>query len=171
MAFTLDLTGEEIKEATKSREWKPLPEGIYGGVIYEAEQKLSSNKNEMYVITLKVLEGPSAGRTIRTYVTMAKNTIFATNALFKAVGMEDYVVTKDDISTGKSITFPDADELLAKQVNFKVKHEPYIGEDENGDDVTKFRDNVKGLFPFDEDKHTNFEEEEDDVPATAGQFL
>lgn len=76
-------------------------------------------------------------------------------------------MTKEEL---EDFEFPDADELIGRELNIKVKVEPYKGMDEEtGEEVTRYRNNVAGTYAYDEDRHTELSE--DDEEASSGTLL
>lgn len=165
MGFKLNLTNDEIKKAQGS--FEPLAAGVYGAVIFEAEEKVSRAGNDMYRINYKITEGPEGvGRKIYGYYTVAGNALFAVNGLLKATG---HPYPDKDTPAG-DFDFPDAEEFLGQEVNIKITREPYVSEDDTGKEITAYRNNVAKVFAYDADKISTSDEDEGET-TTGGQFL
>lgn len=166
MAFKLNLTADEIKNA-QGGGFKPLPKGTYGAVIYEVTEKQSKAGNDMYEIDFKITEGPEGiGRKQRGWFVVSGKALFAVVGLLKALDM-DY--PSKDTKPGV-FEFPDGDEFLGKEVNITIDQEPYQTVDDNGDEVTTYRNNLKRVFPYDPDKISEPEDDEGGAPES-GNFL
>ena len=164
MGFKLNLTNDEIKNA-QGGGFKPLPEGVYGAIIFEAEEKVSANGNDMYRINFKITEGAEGiGRKQYGYFTVTGKALFSVVGLLKATGFP--YPTKD--TPAGEFEFPDAEEFLGKEVNIKIGQDPYTTEDDEGNTVTAYRNNIKNVYAYDPDK-ISLPDEDDDIPA--GQFL
>lgn len=164
MGFKLNLNNDEIK-AAQSTGFPTLAEGTYGAVIYTAVQKKSKSGNEMFEIDFKITDGPEGiGRKQRGWFVLAPQALFAVVGLNKAVGFP--VPSKDTVTDG-AFEFEEADEYLGKKVNIFLEVKPYESVDEDGNDVTKFQNNVKRVTKYDPDKHLGAEVED----AKSGLFL
>lgn len=164
MGFKLNLNNDEIK-AAQSTGFPVLEEGIYGAVIYTAVQKKSKSGNEMFEIDFKITDGPSGiGRKQRGWFVLAPQALFAVVGLNKAVGFP--VPSKDTVTDG-AFEFAEAEEYVGLKVNVFLEVQPYESVDEDGEDVTKFQNNVKRVTKYDESKVLGA-----DVPDTkSGLFL
>jgi len=164
MGIKLNLTNDEIKKAQSSGNFEPLAAGVYGAVIYTSELKESKAGNPMYVIDFKITEGQEGiGRKQRSWFVLAPQALFSVIGLNKAVGFP--YPTKD--TPEGEFEFNDADDYLGKKVNIVLEVEPYESVDDDGNDVTKFRNVVKRVNAYDTDKVTGAEV----VDAKSGLFL
>lgn len=165
MGFKLNLTNDEIKEASKSSNFEPIPEGVYGAVIYTAVEGQSKAKNDMYTIDFKITDGATAiGRKQRGWFTIAPQALFSIIGLHKAIG---FPYPNKDTPAGE-FEFPDADEYLGHKVNILINQTPFDSVDEEtGEAVVKYQSNVKRVYAYDPDKVTGVEVES----ADSGLFL
>lgn len=149
MGIKLNLTGEEIK-AAQGGAFPPLAEGTYGAVIYDAKFGQSKAKNDMYTITFKINEGPEGiNRQLKGWFTLTPAALFKVVELNKAVGFP--YPTKD--TPAGEFEFNDAEDYLGKQVNIVIVQEAYESVDEEtGEDITAYRNNVKYVRKYDPDK-------------------
>lgn len=153
MGIKLNLTNDEIK-AAQSTDFKPLAAGTYGAVIYTSELKNSKAGNPMYVIDFKVTDGPEGiGRKQRSWFVLAPQALFAVIGLNKAVGFP--YPTKD--TPEGEFEFNDPEDYVGKKVNIVLEVEPYESVDDDGNDVTKYRNVVKRVNAYDTDKVTDTE--------------
>lgn len=165
MGFKLNLTADEIKNA-QGGNFKPLPAGTYGAVVYDVTEKQSKAGNDMYEIDFKITEGPEGiGRKQRGWFVVSGKALFAVVGLLKAL---DFPYPDKTTEPG-TFEFPDGDEFLGREVNIKIDQEAYETEDEDGNVVTAYRNNLKRVFAYDPDKITEADDDED-APA-AGNFL
>lgn len=146
MGVTLNLTADEIKDAQSSG-FKPIPEGIYAATIYDAKLGKSKAGNDMYVLDFKITDGPEVRKNykIRSWFVIKANALFSLIALNKAVG---FAYPTKETPAGE-FEFPDADEYIGLEVNLKIVQEPYETVDDDDNDITAFRNNVKTVLPFD----------------------
>lgn len=165
MGFKLNLTESEIKKA-QGGSFPPLPEGTYGAIVFDVTEKTSKAGNDMYEIDFKITEGPEGiGRKQRGWFVVSGKALFSVVGLLKAL---DFPYPTKDTPAGE-FEFPDGDEFLGKEVNLKIAQDPYQTEDESGNVVTTYRNNIKRVFAYDPDKIT--EADEDDSAPGAGNFL
>lgn len=165
MGFKLNLTSDEIKNA-QGGGFKPLPEGTYGAIVFDVTEKQSKAGNDMYEIDFKITEGPDGiGRKIRGWFVVSGKALFSVVGLLKAL---DFPYPDKNTPAGV-FEFPDGDEFLGKELNLKIKQEAYETENEDGEVVTAYRNNISRTFPYDPDKITQ-PEDEDGAPAV-GNFL
>ena len=169
MGFKLNLTTADIEAA--SGEFKPLPEAIYGAVIYDASFGTSKAGNPMYTLTYKITDGPEGtiGKTIRGYYTLTKKALFGVVGLNKAVGFPYPSKEWAEANPGEEFEFADPEEYISKKVNLKIVQEPYASVDDGGKDVTSFRNNIKTVTKYNEDAHTGAEGS--DTAADTSLFL
>ena len=172
MGIKLNLTGEEIGNA-QGGNFKPLPEGTYGAVVYDSKFKKSKAQNDMYELEFKITDGPEGiGRKIRGYFTLTAKALFKVIELNKATDMPYPTKKWAEEHPGEDFEFADADEYLSKQVNLVVIQEPYESVDEDDNPVTLYRNNIKYVRAYDEDKHTTADDVEAKGDAkTGGLFL
>ena len=164
MAFKLNLTAEDIKKA-QGGTFEPLPAGTYGAIVFDVKEKKSKAGNDMYEIDFKITEGPAGiGRKQRGWFVISPNALFSYVGLAKATG-KPY---PEKGSPAGEFEFPDGDEFLGDEVNIRIKSEPYDSVDDDGTPVTKFRNSIDRVFPYDPDKIT---EAEDDEAIGDGNFL
>lgn len=148
MGIKLNLTGEEIK-AAQGGSFPPLAEGTYSASIYEAKFKTSKQGNPMYELTFKLTGGPEGvGRQLKGWFTLTPKALFKVVELNKAVG---FPYPNKDHPAGE-FEFNDADDYLGKQVNLIVIQEAYESVDEEDNDITAYRNNIKKVLKFDADK-------------------
>ena len=165
MGFKLNLTSDEIKNA-QGGNFKALPAGTYGAIVFDVTEKQSKAGNDMYEIDFKITEGPEGiGRKIRGWFVVSGKALFSVVGLLKAL---DFDYPTKDTPAGE-FEFPDGDEFLGKELNLKIDQEPYETENEDGEVVTAYRNSIKRTFPYDPDKISE-PEDEDSAPA-AGNFL
>lgn len=170
MGIKLNLSAQEIKDAQGN--FEALPAGTYEAVIYDAKfgQSKSSN-NPMYTLTFKLLGAHAKNRQIRGYFVLTAKGLFKLIELNKAVGF-DY--PKKDTPAGE-FEFPDAEEYIGLKVNLVLDKEPYESVDDDNNNITAFRNNVKRVNAHDEDKLSDPEDLEagDDAGSnsTGGLFL
>ena len=165
MGFKLNLTNDEIKTA-QGGGFKPLPEGVYGAIVFDVKEKQSKAGNDMYEIDFKITEGPEGiGRKIRSWFTVSGKALFSYVGLAKATG-KPY---PDKTTEAGEFEFPDGDEFLGDEVNLKIVQEAYETEDDDGEVVTAYRNTIKRVFAYDPDKITT-EIDDEDAPAS-GNFL
>lgn len=163
MGFKLNLTNEEIKKA-QSNVIPPLAEGIYSATVYDAKEAVSKAGNDMYVLDFKITDGPEGiGRKVRSWFTIKADALFSLIALHKAL---DFPYPNKETPAGE-FEFPDADEYLGKEVNLQIVQEPYASVDDDDNEVTLFRNNVKKVLKFDPDKVSGGSGE----TANSGLFL
>lgn len=160
MGFKLNITPEDIKNATGNT-FEPIPEGIYGATIVEAVVKDSKAGNPMYALNLRISEGATGiGRKIRSWHVIQGPGSFSSAALLKALDLP-YLkkgMTEEEIA---DFEFPDADDLIGRELNVKIKVESYEGLDEDtGEAETRYRNNVAGTYKYDPDRHTELEEDD-----------
>lgn len=166
MGFKLNLTADEIKNA-QGGNFKPLPAGTYGAVVFDVNEKQSKAGNDMYEIDFKITEGPEGiGRKQRGWFVVSGKALFSVVGLLKAL---DFPYPAKDTPAG-TFEFPDGDEFLGREVNLKIDQEPYETEDDEGNVVTAYRNNIKRVFAYDPDKITEAEDDDEDAPAS-GNFL
>lgn len=164
MGFKLNLTNEEIKKAESG--FTPLPAGIYAATVYDAKEAVSKAGNDMYVLDFKITDGPEGvGRKIKSWFTVKADALFSLIALHKAVGFP----YPDKNTPAGEFDFPDADEYLGKEVNIQITLEPYQSVDDDGEEVTLFRNNVKKVLTADPDKVSSADDVEE--AASSGLFL
>lgn len=164
MGFKLSLDKSEIKKALGGG-LEPLPEGTYGAVIFEAVETTSKNGNDMYRINFRITEGPEGvGRKIFGYFTVTGKALFSVVGLLKATG---FPYPDKDTPAGE-FEFPDAEDFVGKEVNIKITQTPYTSEDDDGNIVTAYRNNVSRVYSYDADKISIAEDEE---ATSGGQFL
>jgi len=170
MAFKLNLTEAEIKDAQSST-IKPVAEGIYGAVVYEAKEARSKQGNDMYVLDYKILSGPEKvgpKRTFRAWYVVKSNALFSLIALLKALDMP---YPKKDTPAGE-FEFPEASDFIGEKVNLKIVQEPYESVDDDDNPVTLMRNNVKTVFAYDEDKiDDELSDEEREAATDSSIFL
>lgn len=161
MAFKLDITAKDIEESV-GKTFEPLSPGVYGAIIVESVVKNSKKGNLMYANNYRITGGPEGiDRKIRGWHVIQGPGAFSSASLLKALGLP-YIkkgMTEQELA---DFEFPDGDELIGQELNLKIKNEPYKGMDDNGDEITKYQDSIGGTFPYDEDKHTEPEEDEED---------
>lgn len=157
--ITINLTNDEIEAAQST--FEVLPAGVYAGIVYDAVLKKSKAGNDMYEINFKITHGQKGvGRKIRFWAVLASHALFSVIDLNKAVGFE--YPTKDNVKDGE-FTFAPADDYLGQKVNLVLVKEPYESVDEEtGEDVVKFQNNVKRPLPFDLDKISEAKDEDED---------
>jgi hypothetical protein len=63
----------------------PLPDALYHVTVRTAEQRQSSNGNDMVVLTLEVLEGDFTGRRLKENVVLLPQCQFATDRVLRAL--------------------------------------------------------------------------------------
>lgn len=166
MGFKLNLSAAEIKNA-QGGGFTPLPEGVYGAVIYEVTEKQSKQGNDMYEIDFKITEGPTGiGRKQRGWFVVSGKALFSVVGLLKALNLP----YPDKNTPAGEFEFPDGDDFLGENVNIKIKQEPYETEDDEGNVVTAYRNSISRVFAYDPDKITEAEDEDSGAPA-AGNFL
>lgn len=160
MPISINLTNDEIKKAQSG--FTPLAEGTYGAIIYGAKVDTSKNSgNQMYVVDYKITEGPEGvGRKIKAWYTLAPHALFGVIGLLKALGLE-YPKEAGEFE------FPDADEFVGEEVNIKIVQEPSQGVNDEGDEVTILRNNVKNVYAYNADKISTGE----DAEEKSGVFL
>ena len=147
MGIKLNLTADEIKGAQGN--FEPLPEGTYGAFVYEAKFKESRAGNPMYELNFKITEGPAGvGRKIMGWFTLTPKALFKVIELNKAVG---FPYPKSAADAGE-FEFADADDYVSEKVNLSIIQEPYESVDDDGNEVTLFRNNIKRVNPYDPDK-------------------
>lgn len=146
MGIKLNLTGEEIKQA--QGDFTPLAEGTYGATIFDAKFKDSRAGNPMYELTFKITDGPEGiGRQIRGWFTLTAKALFKVVELNKAVG---FPYPNKETPAGE-FEFADADEYLGQKVNLLIIQEPYESVDDDGNDITAFRNNIKKVVKYNAD--------------------
>lgn len=166
MGIKLNLTGEEIK-AAQGGSFPPLAEGVYEAVVYEAKFKQSKANNPMYELTFKITAGPEGiGRQVRGWFTLTPKAMFKVVELNKAVG---FPYPNKETPAGE-FEFNDADDYLGKTVNIKIVQEPYASVDEDDNDITAYRNNIKKVLKHDPDKVSGAEGEGNDA-GDSGLFL
>lgn len=164
MGFKLNLTNEEIKKAESG--FTPLPAGIYAATVYDAKEAVSKAGNDMYVLDFKITDGPEGiGRKIKSWFTVKADALFSLIALHKAV---DFPYPDKNTPAGE-FEFPDADDYLGKEVNIQITLEPYQSVDDDGEEVTLFRNNVKKVLKADPDTVSSADDVEE--AASSGLFL
>lgn len=164
MGFKLNLTEAEIKTA-QGGGFPPLPAGTYGAIIFDVTEKQSKAGNDMYEIDFKITEGPDGiNRKQRGWFVVSGKALFAVIGLLKALDLP--YPQKGDAG---EFEFPDGDEFLGKEVNIKITQEAYETEDDEGEVVTAYRNNISRVFAYDPDKITQAEDEDDAVGG--GNFL
>lgn len=169
MGLNLGITKADINDSVGGN-FEPVPEGIYGGMIIEAEIKDSKTSgNPMYAINTRISEGATGiGRKIRSWHVIKGKGAFSSTALLKATGFPYITKTMSDEELAE-FEFPLADELIGKEINIKVAVEPYPSlNEETGEEETRYRNNIAGTFAYDPDRHTEIEEEES---ASGGSLL
>lgn len=125
-----DYSWDDILE-TAGEKFNILPEGEYAAVIKEATATVSKKSgNDMVACTVKVAEGPHAGKGVKTvYVskpgpgTTPEKLDGAVNMFMrhlKAVG-----ITFDSLKTHKPTMAQIASVMVGKRVTIKVEHEEY----------------------------------------------
>lgn len=165
MGIKLNLTQDEIK-AAQSTIPKPLAEGTYGALIFTAEVKESKAKNPMYVIDFKITDGPEGiNRKIKSWFVIMPTALFSVNRLLKALGLP---YPDKDTAEGE-FEFPDPDGFVGEKVNLKIVQEPYQTVNEDDEEITAYRNTVKAVYAYDEDKHTVEGETSDS--SSGGLFL
>lgn len=148
MPIKINLTQDEIK-ASQSTLPPALAAGTYGAIVYDAKFGDSKAGKPMYTIDFKITDGPEGvNRKIRSWYSLAPNALFSTIGLNKAVGFP--YPTKD--TPAGEFEFADADEYIGQKVNLKIEQEAYQTVDEDENEVTGYRNVVKRVFPYDEDK-------------------
>lgn len=187
MGYKLNLTDDEVKQA-KGNNFDVLPDGTYGAVVYDIKQEISkSSGSPMYTINYKITSTPGKGRRIRAWYSFQPKALFKLNELNKALGLP--VPDK-----GGEYEIPDPDEYLSEEVNLVIGKRSYetvatdkdvengVLADENGvvgpegepvkegDPITKFQNEVRKVFPYDEDRHTSAEEDAEER-AASGLYL
>ena len=165
MGFTLTLTKENIEQA-KGGSFEPLPKGTYGATIFEAKTGPSkSSGNPMYTITYNVQVPGGKSRKIKGWHIIQGPGSFSTKNLLKALGRP----TPDGEG---EFEFPDADELIGEELNVKIGIDPYdtINPD-TGEEETRYNNTIDGTFPYDEDRHSTFEDDEEGAAAPGGKLL
>lgn len=166
MGFKLNLTAAEIKNA-QGGGFKPLPAGIYGATIFDVTEKQSKAGNDMYEIDFKITEGPEGvGRKQRGWFVVSGKALFSVVGLLKAL---DLPYPSKETPAGE-FEFPDGDSFLGEEVNIKITQEPYQTEDDEGKEVTAYRNNIARVFKYDPDKITEADDDDEDAPE-AGNFL
>ena len=164
MAFKLNLTEAEIKQA-QGGNFEPLPEGTYGAIIYEVVEKQSKAGNDMYEITFKITDGPEGiGRQVKGWFVVTGKALFSVVGLLKALGLP---YPNKDTPPGEYV-FPDGDDFLGENVNLVISLEGYESLDESGNQVTRYRNNVKRVLAYDPDE-VSLPEDNDNTGA--GNFL
>lgn len=170
MGIKLNLTADEIKDA-QSSSIKPVAEGIYGAVVYEAKMGRSKAGNDMYVLDYKILSGPEKvgpKRTFRAWYVLKPNALFSLIALLKAL---DLPYPKKDTPAGE-FEFPDPEDFVGEKVNLKIIQEPYETVDDDDNDITGIRNNIKTVFAYDEDKiDDELSDEEREAATDSSIFL
>lgn len=165
MAFTLNITAEDIKKA-QGNNFEPLPEGTYGAIVFDVKEKQSKAGNDMYEIDFKITEGPAGiGRKQRGWFVVSGKALFAVVGLLKAL---DFPYPDKNTEPG-TYEFPDGEEFLGREVNIKLGLDSYETVDEEGEVKTAYRNNITRVFAYDPDKISE-PEDEDGAPA-AGNFL
>lgn len=170
MGFKLDINKEDIKNAVGGN-FEPIPAGVYGGTIVEAVVKDSKNSgNPMYALNIRVSEGATGiGRKIRSYHVIQGKGAFSSTALLKALDLP-YIrkdMTEEELA---DFEFPDGDELIGRELNIKVGIDSYPGmNEETGEEETRYRNQILGTFPYNPDKFTELED--DDEGSDSGSLL
>jgi len=172
MGIKLNLTGEDIKNA-QGGNFQPLAEGTYGAIVYDAKQKLSKAQNEMYELEFKITDGPEGiDKKIRGYFTLTAKALFKVVELNKAVDLPYPSKAWAEAHPGEEFEFAEAEEYLSKKVNLVIIQEPYESVDEDDNPIVAYRNNIKYVRPYDEEKHTSAEDVEAKGEAkTGGLFL
>lgn len=166
MGFKLNLTAAEIKSA-QGGAFPPLPAGTYGAIIFEGSESTSKAGNDMYVLDFKITEGPEGiNRKQRGWFVVSGKALFSVVGLLKAL---DLPYPSKETPAGE-FEFPDVDAFLGEQVNIKITQESYETEDEEGNVVTAYRNNISRVFKYDPDKITEAVDEEAEA-ASSGNFL
>lgn len=165
MGFKLNLTNDEIKNA-QGGNFKPLPAGTYGAIVFESVQKNSKAGNPMFEINYKITEGPAGiNRKIKSWYVLSGKGLFKLVELNKAT---DFPYPDKNTPAGE-FEFPEADEYLGKEVNLVLDVEDYNGVDADGKDATLQRNVVKRVLPYDADAITT-EEDAEDAAVDASAF-
>lgn len=164
MGFKLNLTADEIKNA-QGNNFKPLPAGTYGAIIFDVTEKQSKKGNDMYEIDFKITDGPDGiGRKQRSWFVIKGDALFAYVGLAKATD-KPYPAKGDE----GEFEFPDGDEFLGLEVNIKIALDPYETEDDEGKVVTAYRNKITKVFKYDPDRIDVAEDDAEE--ASTGNFL
>lgn len=110
---SFDLTAEDLDTS-----FKLAPEGWHTVEIDEAEETEHSNGNLQYIVKYKSVDDSFKGK-LWDYITVTQKSIQNIMSLSRAIG--DPVPTK--ANPGKYVT-PDADDLVGKELQIEVIHEP-----------------------------------------------
>jgi hypothetical protein len=164
----LNLTATEIKDAQSG--YQALPAGIYSATVYDAKFGDSKAGNPMYTLDFLITDGPEVRKNFKMkgWFVLKANALFSLIALNKSVG---FPYPKKDTPAGE-FEFPEAEEYLGKEVNLKIVREPYPSEDDEGNEIVAYRNNIKTVLPFDPDKVDGpADEDEDVVVAGSNLFL
>lgn len=160
MGFNLNISKKDIENAVGGN-FDPIPKGVYGATIIEAEVKDSRAGNPMYALNLRIKGGATGiGRKVRSWHVIQGPGAFSSTQLLKALELP-YI--KKDMSEEElaEFEFPDADELIGRDINVKVDIDTYKGmNDETGEEETRYRNNIGGTYVYDEDRFTEAEDEE-----------
>jgi hypothetical protein len=124
---------ELIEQA--SGEYAPLPVGTYNTIVAESVYQQSSTNKDMWVVTLRVTDGPYTSRTIRNNIVLTTSSPNAIEMFFR--NMEAFGLTKSFFQQQPS---PNnqliAQKLLNAQVQVDIVHRVWDG---------KIRENVKSM--------------------------
>ena len=166
MGFKLTVTKKDIDNAVGGN-FEPIPAGVYGSRITNAIVKDSSKGNPMYMVDHLIIEGATGiGRKLKSWHVIQGPGSFGSTNLLKAL---DFPVLRKGMTDEEieDYEFPDPDELIGLELNIKLEVESYPGMDEEtGEEVTRYRNNVKGTFKYDEDRHTELEEDDDSASGS-----
>lgn len=171
MGFKLNITKKDIENAVGGN-FDPVPAGVYGGTIVEAVIKDSkSSGNPMYALNIRISEGATGiGRKIRSWHVIQGPGAFSSTNLLKALDLP-YIrkdMTEQEL---EEFEFPDADDLIGRELNIKVGVDSYKGlNQETGEEETRYRNNIAGTFPYDPDKFSELDEDEGGA-ADSGSLL
>lgn len=161
MGFKLTVSKKDIENAVGGN-FEPIPAGIYGATIIEAEVKDSRAGNPMYALQHRISAGATGiGRKIRSWHVIQGPGAFSSTQLLKALGLP-YLrkdMTEQEL---EDFEFPDADDLIGEEINVKVTVESFKGlNEETGEEETRYRNNIGGTYAYDEDRHTELEDDEE----------
>lgn len=112
--------------------WEPLPEGDFNFTIEDKEERTSSNGNPQLMLKMRVLDGPLADKVATNFLTITAKAAFRTKQLLEAAGVK-YDVEGKDADGNELISF-ESDDLLNKNVTYKVKQREYEGKLNNSFD-------------------------------------
>ena len=111
------------EEATKL-----VPDGTYGAECLKCEPATASTGKPMLKLTLKISDGPSAGRNLWTQFVVAEDSGFALQRLFG--NLAAFGITQDFLDQGPSFEMV-ASALVGRHARVIVGHRSWQGQDRN----------------------------------------